>query len=710
MTAIGTIGRPATGRVVREDRLPRWWPLAVIVYGYPLWWLLGLTAVVPMLMAVAMAFQLWRTKPIVLPRGFGFWALFLLWVLLGVLTLWVDAPGAVPGGGPGRLVPYAYRLAWYLTVTIVLLWLANSSRRAIPFSKVASIFAWMFVITAFGGLLGVMAPELELRSALEMALPRGVRSNSFVQALVHPGVADVQAVLGRPEARPKAPFPYANTWGAVLALSLPFFLVAWIKEGTRRHRIAAPFVLIVAAVPTVYSLNRGLWGCLVLGLVFLAVVQGWRGRPAHLLALLIVVVVGSVAVVASPLGTMVGERFANQHSNDRRGDLLTKTVVAAAEGSPVVGFGSTRDVQGSFASIAGGGTPACPACEVPPLGTQGHLWLVTFSQGLVGAALFLMFFGPALLGTLRCRTPAETVATALLLFFALQLFVYDTLGMPLLMIMAAIGLSWRDQSRRRDSDTVVIPVVTMRELAERVWVHRRWWVAGVAVGAIAGLGLAAVQAPRFAATNSILLAAPPSYLAVSGSNVKPPRETTVDTEAALVMAERTMTGALGSEDTVAASRLRDEVRVTASPNTRLIHIRVEEESATAAESMAARVASAYLETRKEYLAQRRNQYLLKLRERQQELAAIGGPSGRYLSEPQRQELAQLNRAIGDIVLTPTQAGETMRAGAGVEISKPYSLAVASGIAVGLLVGALATVLGTVYRRRPRREYAAWTVA
>lgn len=682
----------------------------MVVYGYPVWWLLGLTAVVPMLMAVVMAFQLWRTKPIVLPRGFGFWTLFLIWTVLGVLTLWVDAPGAVPGGGPGRLVPFAYRLAWYVTVTIVLLWLANSSRRAIPFSRVASIFGWMFVITAFGGLLGVLAPELELRSALEAILPRGIRSNSFVQALVHPGVADVQSVLGRPEARPKAPFPYANTWGAALALSLPFFLVSWIKEGTRRQRLVAPMIMVVAAVPTVYSLNRGLWGCLVLGLVFLAVVQGWRGRPAHLLALVVVVLVAVVAVFASPLGTMIGERFANQHSNDRRGDLLMKTFEASASGSPIVGFGSTRDVQGSFASIAGGGTPACPACEVPPLGTQGHLWLVVFSQGLVGAAFFLLFFASSLLGSIRCRTPAETVATALLIFFGLQLFVYDTLGMPLYMIMAAIGLAWRDQSRRRDSDTVVIPVMTLRELVERVWVHRRWWVAGTVVGAVLGLALAAIQPPRYAATDSILLAAPPSYLAVSTTNVKPPRETTVDTEAALVMAERTMTGALESEDPQAAEQLRDAVRVTAIPNTRIIQIRVVADSAPSAEHMAERVASAYLKTRRDYLGQRRDQYLQKLRERQQELATVGGPSGRYLSEPQRVELAQLNRAIGDIVLTPTQAGETMRVGVAQEVAKAYSLGLASGIAVGSLVGAVVTVLGTIHRRRmPTRAFGAWTV-
>lgn len=666
MTSVSTpVGRRHPLSIRADRDLPVWWPLAVVVFGYPLWWLIGIASIMPMLMSIVMARQLWRSRPILLPRGFAFWVLFLVWVPLGALTLWVDAPGAVPGGDITRLVPFAYRLAWYLTVTIVLLWTANVSRKEVPFAKVASIFAWMFVITSFGGLLGVIAPELELRSLVETVLPAGLRSNSFVRSLIHPAVADIQRVLGRPEARPKAPFPFANTWGAVLALSLPFFLVAWVKNGTRGQRLLVPVVLVVAAIPTVYSLNRGLWACLAVGVVFLAVVQGWRGRPMHLLAMLIVGVVAVGALALSPLGTVIGERFDNQHSNDRRGELLTKTVTAATTASPVVGFGSTRDVQGSFASIAGGGTPSCPACEVPPLGTQGQLWLVIFSQGLVGAAFFLLFFGSSFLGSIRCRTQPEIVATALLLFFGLQLFVYDTLGMPLYMIMAAIGLAWREGSRRQGSEAVVFRVLTLREFVERVRAHQKWWIVAPVVGMVVGVGIAAAQPQRYAATYSVLLAAPPSHLAFSTTSVRAPREITVDTEAGLVMAERTMASALGDDDPSQAEKLRRKVRVTAIANTRIIQIRVAEDSASAAAEMASRVSSAYLDTRREYLDQRRDQYLMQLRERYTQLVTLGGEQGRNLSRDQRDELDYLNQAIGDVVLTPTQAGETIRQGVAV---------------------------------------------
>ena len=111
-----------------------------------------------------------------------------------------------------------------------------------------------------------------------------------------------------------------------------------------------------------------------------------------------------------------------------------------------MGFGSTRDVQGSFASIAGASTPDCSACGVPPLGTQGHLWGVIFSQGLVGAALFLAFFALALSRCWRCRTTAETLCTFVLAFFAPAAPRSTTRSaMPLLTVMSRSALVAREQ-------------------------------------------------------------------------------------------------------------------------------------------------------------------------------------------------------------------------------------------------------------------------
>ena len=313
----------------------------------------------------------------------------------------------------------------------------------------------MFVVTTVGGLVGVLLPHLEFTSPFEMLLPHGLRSNSLVKSIVHPEVADIQNVLGRPEARPKAPFPFANSWGSSLSLYLPFFIVAWFRYGPRWQRYAAPVVLLVALVPIVYSLNRGLWASLALGVVGAVILVLRTGRLVPVLtavALLVAVVVG---FVISPLDTIFQERLAHQHSNERRGELISRTVSSAFEGSPVVGFGSTRDVQGGFSSIASADTPDCEACGVPPLGTQGHLWGVIFGQGFVGAIFFVAFFLQALWRSWRCRTTSEILCTFVLAFFCLQIFIYDTLGMPLLTVMIAIGLVAREQFLGADSATDV---------------------------------------------------------------------------------------------------------------------------------------------------------------------------------------------------------------------------------------------------------------
>ncbi len=85
--------------------------------------------------------------------------------------------------------------------------------------------------------------------------------------------------------------------------------------------------------------------------------------------------------------------------------------------------------------------------------------------------------------------------------------------------MAAIGLAWRDQSLRSQADTVLFRVLTLPGLLERIRRSGRWWVVAPALAAVAGVGLAFLQPPRYTATESILLAEAPSYLPTSVSGV-----------------------------------------------------------------------------------------------------------------------------------------------------------------------------------------------
>ena len=677
----------------RKPGLDQTWPLAALFIGFPLWWMLGFSSFIAILLALPMAFQLWRRRMFLVPGGFGWWLLFLTWVALGVFTLWVDAPGAVPGGGLSRLMIFGYRMCDYLTCTIVLLWLANSSRKAIPFPRVCNLVGWLFVFAVAGGLLGVLAPTLELRSLLEMVVPAGIRSNSYVRSLIHPQVADIQMVLGRPEPRPKAPFAFANSWGANIAMTLPFFLVGWLRHGRRWQQISAVPFLLLAALPVVYSLNRGLWVSLLVGVIFFVMLQVSRGRVIALFASVMVIGVGVLLLVSSPLGALISERLEHAHSNNRRNLLMIQTLSSTANGSPVIGFGSTRDVQGSFASIAGASTPDCKPCGVPPLGTQGHLWLVIFSQGFVGALFFLAFFIVSFFRSWRCRTTPEVVATCVLLFFAFEMFVYDTLGMPLYVVMIAIALAWREQSRATNSERHIVRVSTLRAYFDNIWRARRAIAAFVAIGALLGVALGAATTREFTAEGRVLLAPSPTYLVTGLALDQSPQEITIDTEAALVISDGTLRRVPSwPYDT---NSLRDRVRVTAEPNTSVLVLTVRDTSSERAEALVQELATAYLDVRRQYFLQRRSQVLADLRNRFRELASLGVPTpgaDGAVRGSLAEEMESVDLAIRNIILTPTSAGEVLRTDQPVQESRNYSMYGASGAALGLLVGLIAMLL------------------
>lgn len=683
------------------------WPLALVLVAFPLWWILGFSGFVAMIFAVPMAVQLWRQRQVVVPKGFGWWLLFLVWVCLGALVLWVDAPGAVPGGGgASRMLVFVYRVCWYLTCTVVLLWLANSSRRGISFVRVCSLVGYLFVFAVLGGLLGVFAAHIELRSVLELVLPGGIRSNSFVKSIIHPGLADVQRVLGRPEARPKAPFAFANSWGSNLALTLPFFLVGWMRYGRRWQRLAAIPVLILAAIPVVYSLNRGLWASLLLGGVFYLALQVSRGRVIALFISIIAAVIAALLFVASPLGTIVTERMANQHSNDRRGQLLTQTVWSTTTGSPVIGFGSTRDVQGSFASIAGASTPDCKACGVPPLGTQGHLWMVIFSQGLVGAVLFLAFFLTSFFRSWRCRSTPEVVATCVLLFFALQMFVYDTLGMPLYLIMIAIALAWREQSRAVGSESYLIRVSTLRMYIDGLREITKPAIVLVMIGGLVGLGVGIARPTAYVATERLLLAPSPSHLVTGLALNQTPQEITIDTEAALLLSEGTLSQVAGSEQST--EDLRRQIQVTAEPNTSVLVVKVRDSSASGASTLAKDVSAAYLDVRRKYLLDRREQVLAALRDRLDSLATLGVATPGVDLDSQRggrvaAEMQSVDEAISAMILTPTVAGEVLNSDPATALPQDFPKFVGSGLAVGIGLTSL-MLFSRLTRRREDSLY------
>ncbi|WP_116246022.1 ligase [Nocardiopsis sp. FIRDI 009] len=426
---------PATGR-----------PVVWLLAGYPLWWALGLGQFAYWLFAVPMAAELLRrhrTVGLRLPSGFWLWALFLLWTVFGLAMVPLEVPGTVPGSG--GYAGAALRVVNYLVLTVLMLYVGNLSERELPTRTVVWALSVLCLVTIAGGYLGMFAPRFEFTAPLEYLLPGPLASDPYVQTLVHPASAQVMDIFGYESARPKAPWEYTNIWGYMLSLLLVWLVVGWVLQGSGAVRWAALAAAAASVVPVVHSLNRALWVGLVLSLAYGAGQALRRGRVALVGACAVAAVVALLVLAASPLADVVRARADNPHSDDGRA-ASNAASVAAADLSPVLGWGTTREMVGSSESIAIGPTAECPGCGQHVIGNAGQLWMTLIANGWVGTAFLLAFPAWTVWRHRAATTPVGQGAllTVLLLFW--YMFFYVALMSPLAVTLVAVALLWRGEA------------------------------------------------------------------------------------------------------------------------------------------------------------------------------------------------------------------------------------------------------------------------
>jgi hypothetical protein len=438
---------PWLGRALRYRRhpLPEHWPFTALTIGFPLWWAMGFGPFAVTVFAIPMAWKLRRMRPIRVPRGFGTWLLFILCVLVSGLMLGKTAPNTLPTPVSGQILGYLVRVAAYVAAAILLLFLGNLGEKLLPERLILTSLAILLGVTVLGGYLGLALPNFSFTSPIEAVLPHGLTSG-YLHALIHPAAAQVQDVLGFPAPRPMAPFEYTNTWGNVIGV-LMVWLVAWVGRN-RPRRLLALVVLLAAAVPVVVSLNRGLWIGIAIAIAIVGLRLVLAGRLFAVIGLTALVAVLGVLFVASPLESVVQERLANPHSNDVRSNLATAAIRGAQE-SPIVGWGTNRQVVGSFQSIAVGASANCAGrCGNPSVGSTGTFWLLLFSEGFVGIALYLGFFLLALWFYRGDRSPSGIAASVTLVMSFWFTFVYSSTGWPLALAMISVAILWRHRDEQ----------------------------------------------------------------------------------------------------------------------------------------------------------------------------------------------------------------------------------------------------------------------
>jgi polysaccharide biosynthesis protein PslJ len=411
-------GRP--GRTGQSRRLPVTWPLVTLFVMFPLWWVLGLSALIwPVLAAPMLVALIWRRRTRA-PLPFFLWLLFCSWVLMSGLQL----------GSGTKLVTFSYRLLLYAGAGVLFLYVYNMPRSGRIDVKVLRILTTFWMIVVAGGYVGIIGGAHTFPSVIEFVIPHGLRSQPFVQELVQPVFANVVNFLGFPDPRPSAPFPYTNNWGGNVAVLTPVALAALsaTRPGGRRKLII--FFLIASLLPMVVSLNRGMFLSIGVGLVYVAIRFAGRGRVTSLVSLLGLVALAGLLVAFTPLSHIVTANLSSTHghSNTTRVSVVQQAVDGANR-SPLFGYGEPQAVTGQ------GGTP--------PIGSQGQLWMNLYSNGYVATALFLAFFVAVLWQTRKARGTAGLWLHAVPLVALAQITVYGWLPIELQVVMVIAALAYR---------------------------------------------------------------------------------------------------------------------------------------------------------------------------------------------------------------------------------------------------------------------------
>jgi polysaccharide biosynthesis protein PslJ len=431
------VAAPAARPARRRTGLPTGWPVLALFVLFPLWWALGLSAVIWIVLAVPMLVWLLLRGPAVrVPKGFGLWIAFLFWMLLSATQL----------DEARRWYAFSYRALLYLSMTVMFLYVYNQPRTALPARKLVLALTVFWAAVICLGFAALAIPTGRFTTPLGLLLPPDIAASPFVQDLVGARLAQVQDFIGYNLPRPAAPFTYTNEWGGAVGLLTPMALAGLGLLRSYLLRNLVRLLLVASLVPIVVSANRGLWVGLGVGLIYAAVWVALRGNARALLAIVGFLAVIAAAVTLTPLERYVSDRLANPHSNERRESLGEQAIQGMLE-APLLGHGGPRESQE---------TP-----NAPEIGTHGQVYLVAFSQGIPGLVFFLGWWLWALWRTARGATGPPLWAHVVLLIGMLEFLYYDMMPTQLHLMMVVAALAWREleaAAARRPDQAEALPV------------------------------------------------------------------------------------------------------------------------------------------------------------------------------------------------------------------------------------------------------------
>jgi hypothetical protein len=397
-----------------HDALPAW-PVLALLWGFPVYWLLGATVIAGIGLTVVMLSYLVHYRAVRFVPGVYAFTAFVMWVV----------PCVVMIDSTSRLMGYAYRFSILVIVGTAFVYTIGAGIRLTRRQIINGLtFVWFFTI--LGGIAGLLFPEFRLTTPVGLLLPEGLTSNQYVHDLFYPPMAEIQHPFGAPAefVRPAAPFPYANSWGVAIVLLTPVAVACFLQARSRLLRAAIVLGLVAMVAPAMATSNRGMFAGLVLATVYVVVRLAIRDRAAPVLAIAFTGIVGTVVLIANGLLTQIQTRQQFGDSSGTRFSLYDETFQRTLE-SPLLGYGAPR-----------------PSASEPIVsaGTQGYVWMLMFSFGFVGLILFLTFLWGTTLRTWRAPGDVDIVLHSVLVVASVIIFIYglDVMQLLAIMLIAAV--------------------------------------------------------------------------------------------------------------------------------------------------------------------------------------------------------------------------------------------------------------------------------
>jgi polysaccharide biosynthesis protein PslJ len=163
----------------RRSGLPEGWPVLALFGGFPIWWALGLSAVICILFAVPMLAWLLARGRVRVPKGFGLWLAFLFWMLLSATQL----------DEARRWYAFSYRGVLYLSMTVMFVYVYNLPRSAMPTRRIVLALALFWAAVIGFGFAALAAPNFQLTTPVSLLLPPQLASSPYAQDLFSPKLA-----------------------------------------------------------------------------------------------------------------------------------------------------------------------------------------------------------------------------------------------------------------------------------------------------------------------------------------------------------------------------------------------------------------------------------------------------------------------------------------------------------------------------------------